>query len=151
MVESLRRSLATRDADLDIDDDAVTNLRQALRSGLNQRHFGDAIRLEVVSTCPDDLADFLLLQSLASSTGGEYFRALRAEDLDASGDAKDQAKTEANLKKLDGLLKVLGTLADVASAEGEPRLEGRNMSVIVVPTKTPPKGEKKAPGTMAMP
>jgi hypothetical protein len=32
-----------------------------------------------------------------------------AEDLDASGDAKDQAKTEANLKKLDGLLKVLGT------------------------------------------
>lgn len=42
------------------------------------------------------------------------------------------------------LLKVLGTLADVASAEGEPRLEGRNMSVIVVPTKTPPKGEKNA-------
>ena len=42
------------------------------------------------------------------------------------------------------LLKVLGTLADVASAEGEPRLEGRNMSVIVVPTKTPPKGEKHA-------
>lgn len=32
-----------------------------------------------------------------------------AEDLDASGDANDQAKTEANLKKLDGLIKVLGT------------------------------------------
>ena len=32
-----------------------------------------------------------------------------AEDLDASGDANDQAKTEANLKKLDGLIKVLET------------------------------------------
>jgi hypothetical protein len=30
-----------------------------------------------------------------------------AADLDDSGDANDQAKTEANLKKLDGLLKVL--------------------------------------------
>ena len=30
-----------------------------------------------------------------------------AEDLDESGDANDQAKTEANLKKLDGVLKVL--------------------------------------------
>lgn len=32
-----------------------------------------------------------------------------ADDLDASGDANDQAKTEANLKKLDGILKVLHT------------------------------------------
>jgi len=32
-----------------------------------------------------------------------------AEDLDNSGDAGDQAKTEANLKKLDGVLKVLET------------------------------------------
>ena len=32
-----------------------------------------------------------------------------AGDLDESGDAKDQAKTEANLKKLDGLIKVLAT------------------------------------------
>ena len=30
-----------------------------------------------------------------------------ADDLDASGDAGDQAKTEANLKKFDGVLKVL--------------------------------------------
>jgi len=30
-----------------------------------------------------------------------------ADDLDESGDANDQAKTEANLKKLDGLLKML--------------------------------------------
>jgi len=32
-----------------------------------------------------------------------------ASDLDESGDANDQVKTEANLKKLDGLLKVLET------------------------------------------
>ncbi|HEY2775348.1 MAG TPA: translation initiation factor IF-3 [Candidatus Binatia bacterium] len=42
------------------------------------------------------------------------------------------------------LAKVLATISDVAQAEGEPRLEGRNMSVIVVPTKTPPKGERNA-------
>jgi len=42
------------------------------------------------------------------------------------------------------LLKVLATIADVAQPEGEPRLEGRNMSVIVVPAKTPPKGERNA-------
>lgn len=42
------------------------------------------------------------------------------------------------------LLKVLATIADVAQPEGEPRLEGRNMSIIVVPVKTPPKGEKNA-------
>ena len=32
-----------------------------------------------------------------------------AGDLDESGDANEQAKTEANLKKLDGLIKVLQT------------------------------------------
>jgi translation initiation factor IF-3 len=42
------------------------------------------------------------------------------------------------------LAKVLSTIADVAQPDGEPRLEGRNMSVIVVPVKTPPKGEKHA-------
>jgi len=41
-----------------------------------------------------------------------------AEDLDASGDANDQAKTEANLKKLDGLLKVLETQFGI-KAEGK--------------------------------
>lgn len=42
------------------------------------------------------------------------------------------------------LIKVLETIADVAQAESEPRLEGRNMSVIVVPVKAPVKGEKNA-------
>jgi translation initiation factor IF-3 len=42
------------------------------------------------------------------------------------------------------LLKVLASIADVAQPEGEPRLEGRNMSIIVVPAKAPPKGERNA-------
>jgi translation initiation factor IF-3 len=42
------------------------------------------------------------------------------------------------------LAKVLSTIADVAQPDGEPRLEGRNMSVIVVPVKTAVKGEKNA-------
>jgi polyphosphate kinase len=52
----------TRDSDLEVDEDEVTNLRSALRSGLTRRHFGRAIRLEVVGTCPSELSDFLLEQ-----------------------------------------------------------------------------------------
>jgi polyphosphate kinase len=52
----------TRDSDLEVDEGDVTNLRQALRSGLTSRHFGQAIRLEVVSTCPEELTRFLLEQ-----------------------------------------------------------------------------------------
>ena len=33
-----------------------------LRSGLTTRHFGEAIRLEVVSSCPEPLWRFLLQQ-----------------------------------------------------------------------------------------
>ncbi len=52
----------TRDSDLEVDEDDVTNLRQALRTGLTTRHFGQAIRLEVVCTCPAELSNFLLEQ-----------------------------------------------------------------------------------------
>ncbi len=52
----------TRDSELEVDEDDVTNLRQALRSGLTTRHFGQAIRLEVVSSCPSELSNFLLEQ-----------------------------------------------------------------------------------------
>ncbi len=59
-VVSFSQFRVTRDSDLDVDTDDITNLRQALRRGLSTRHFGRAIRLEVVKTCPPDLADFLL-------------------------------------------------------------------------------------------
>jgi polyphosphate kinase len=52
----------TRDSDLDVDEDDMTNLRQALRSELTARHYGRAIRIEVVNTCPANLSDFLLSQ-----------------------------------------------------------------------------------------
>jgi polyphosphate kinase len=60
-VEAFSQFRVTRDSDLDVDDD-VTNLRQALRSSLSTRHFGQAIRLEVVNTCPEELSEFLLQQ-----------------------------------------------------------------------------------------
>ncbi|MEO7056318.1 MAG: polyphosphate kinase 1, partial [Caldimonas sp.] len=52
-VEAFSQFRITRDSDLEVDAD-VTNLRQALRSGLTTRHFGQAVRLEVVNTCPSE-------------------------------------------------------------------------------------------------
>ena len=61
-VEVFSQFRVTRDSDLEVDEDDVKNLRQALRSGLTTRHFGQALRLEVVSTCPPELYEFLLQQ-----------------------------------------------------------------------------------------
>ncbi len=61
-VEAFSQFRVTRDSDLEVDEDDVANLRQALRSGLSSRHFGQAIRLEVVNTCPASLSEFLLRQ-----------------------------------------------------------------------------------------
>jgi hypothetical protein len=52
----------TRDADLWFDEEEVKNLRQALEGELPQRHFGQAVRLEVAAGCPAELAAFLLRQ-----------------------------------------------------------------------------------------
>lgn len=61
-VEAFSQFRVTRDSDLAVDEGDVTNLRQALRTGLTTRHFGQAIRLEVVSSCPNKLSKFLLDQ-----------------------------------------------------------------------------------------
>lgn len=61
-VEVFSQFRVTRDSDLEVDEDDVKNLRQAMRSGLTTRHFGQALRLEVVSTCPPELYEFLLQQ-----------------------------------------------------------------------------------------
>jgi polyphosphate kinase len=61
-VESFSQFRVTRDSELEVDEDDVANLRHALRSGLTTRHFGRAVRLEVVNTCPTELAQFLLEQ-----------------------------------------------------------------------------------------
>ena len=52
----------TRHSDLAVDEDDVQNLRTALRLGLEQRHYGQAVRLEVSAGCSDYLSGFLLKQ-----------------------------------------------------------------------------------------
>jgi polyphosphate kinase len=52
----------TRHSDLAVDEDDVRNLRTALRQGLESRHYGQAVRLEVSAGCSEYLADFLLRQ-----------------------------------------------------------------------------------------
>ena len=52
----------TRNSDLFVDDEEVKNLRTALQGELPQRHFGDAVRLEVADSCSPIMADFLLAQ-----------------------------------------------------------------------------------------
>jgi polyphosphate kinase len=53
---------ATRNSDLFVDEEEVKNLRIALQGELPQRHFGDAVRLEVADLCPAEISDFLLQQ-----------------------------------------------------------------------------------------
>jgi polyphosphate kinase len=52
----------TRHSDLAVDEEEVKNLRTALRKGLQQRHYGQALRLEVSAGCSVHLSDFLLEQ-----------------------------------------------------------------------------------------
>ena len=61
-VEFFSQFRVTRDSELEVDEEDVVNLRQAMRSGLTTRNFGQAIRLEVVNTCPAALHTFLLEQ-----------------------------------------------------------------------------------------
>ena len=52
----------TRHSDLAVDEEEVKNLRTALRLNLQQRHYGQALRLEVAAGCSQFLSDFLLQQ-----------------------------------------------------------------------------------------
>jgi len=52
----------TRHSDLAVGEEDVRNLRTALRLGLQQRHYGQAVRLEVSAGCSQHLSDFLLKQ-----------------------------------------------------------------------------------------
>lgn len=61
-VESFSQFRVTRDSDLEVDEEEIANLRHAMRSGLTTRHFGRAVRLEVVNSCPAELSQFLLEQ-----------------------------------------------------------------------------------------
>ena len=52
----------TRNSDLSVDDEEVEDLRTALRRGLQHRHYGHALRLEVSDSCSEHLYQFLLKQ-----------------------------------------------------------------------------------------
>ncbi len=61
-VDQFSQFRVTRHSDLSVDEDDVVNLRTALRQGLQHRHYGQAVRLEVSSSCSEQLSDFLLQQ-----------------------------------------------------------------------------------------
>jgi polyphosphate kinase len=58
-ISGLSQFRVTRDSELMIDEREVHNLRQAMRMELTQRHFGNAVRLEVLRTCPPTLQKLL--------------------------------------------------------------------------------------------
>ncbi|NCZ29368.1 MAG: polyphosphate kinase 1, partial [Betaproteobacteria bacterium] len=51
-VVSSHQFRVTRNSDLYVDDEEVTDLKAALQDELVQRHFGDAVRIEVSAACP---------------------------------------------------------------------------------------------------
>jgi len=53
---------ATRNSELFVDEEDIKSLRIALQGELPQRHFGDAVRLEVADDCPPQMTEFLLQQ-----------------------------------------------------------------------------------------
>ena len=52
----------TRNSDLFVDEEEVKNLRTALQGELPQRHFGNAVRLEVADNCSEAMTAFLRQQ-----------------------------------------------------------------------------------------
>ena len=52
----------TRNSNLFVDEEEITNLHTALKGELLHRHFGDAVRLEVADNCSQPMVDFLLQQ-----------------------------------------------------------------------------------------
>ncbi|MDD2686051.1 MAG: polyphosphate kinase 1 [Gallionella sp.] len=50
----------TRNSDLFVDEEEVKNLRLSLQGELPQRHFGDAVRLEIADNCSPQIAEFLM-------------------------------------------------------------------------------------------
>ena len=61
-VQGFYQFRVTRNSDLFVDEEEVKNLRLALQGELPQRHFGDAVRLEVADLCSPVITEFLLQQ-----------------------------------------------------------------------------------------
>ncbi len=61
-VLSCHQFRVTRNSNLFIDEEEVKNLRISLQGELPQRHFGNAVRLEVTDNCSPQVATYLLQQ-----------------------------------------------------------------------------------------
>ena len=61
-IEQFSQFRVTRHSDLAVDEDDVGNLLAALREGLQQRHYGRAVRIEVSSNCSEEFATLLCRQ-----------------------------------------------------------------------------------------
>src|SRR5699024_9335693 len=59
MVKGCYHWRVTRNSDLFVDEEEITNLRKALQGELSQRNFGAAVRLEIDASMPEHLAQFL--------------------------------------------------------------------------------------------
>jgi polyphosphate kinase len=61
-VKGCHQFRVTRNSDLFVDEEEIKNMRIAIQGELLQRHFGDAVRLEVAESCSQQTVDFLLQQ-----------------------------------------------------------------------------------------
>ena len=52
----------TRNSDLFVDEEEITDLRHALEGELPSRRFGDEVRMEIDNSCPEPVRDFLSAQ-----------------------------------------------------------------------------------------
>ena len=71
-VKGCHQFRVTRNSDLFVDEEEIKNLRIAVQGELLQRHFGDAVRLEVAENCSQQTIDFLLQQF--GLTEGDLYR-----------------------------------------------------------------------------
>jgi polyphosphate kinase len=71
-VKELHQFRVIRNADLEVNASEVDDIALALQGELHSRRFGAAVKLEISSTCPEHLCNFLLQQ--VSLTEDELFR-----------------------------------------------------------------------------
>lgn len=71
-IKGVHQFRVTRNSDLFVDDEEITNLRTALQGELSQRHYGDAVRLEVSDTTPDHV--MLMLRDQFELNDRECYR-----------------------------------------------------------------------------
>ena len=60
LVKSVHQFRVTRNSELFVDDEEITDLRAALQGELPQRHYGDSVRLEVSAGCAETVVALLL-------------------------------------------------------------------------------------------